>query len=134
MSLAGVFGVLAYTVEQRARLRRAACGVRRALGAATGDVLRLVAGSAARLVATGLLLGLGSLALGRLLGTLLVGVQPLNLPTFVGVAAILALTAAVAIAEPARGRPASIPRRRCGRSEEPGGPVPPPLLGISSTC
>ncbi len=98
LSMTGVFGVLAYTVEQRVR----DFGVRRALGATTGDVLRLVAGSAARLVATGLVLGLGlALALGRLLGTLLFGVQPLDLPTFAGVAAVLALTAAVAILEPA---------------------------------
>jgi putative ABC transport system permease protein len=98
LSMAGVFGVLAYTVEQRVR----DFGVRRALGATTGDVLRLVAGSAARLVATGMVLGLGlALALGRLLGTLLFGVQTLDVPTFAAVAVVLALTAAVAIAEPA---------------------------------
>ena len=98
LSMAGVFGVLAYTVEQRVR----DFGVRRALGATTGDVLRLVAGSAARLVAMGMVVGLGlALGLGRLLGTLLFGVQPLDAWTFAGVAIVLALTAAVAIAEPA---------------------------------
>ena len=42
--MVGVFGILAYSVQQRVR----DFGVRRALGATTSDVLRLVVGSAAR--------------------------------------------------------------------------------------
>ena len=49
LAMVGVFGILAYSVQQRVR----DFGVRRALGATTGDVLRLVVGSAARVVATG---------------------------------------------------------------------------------
>ena len=49
LAMVGVFGILAYSVQQRVR----DFGVRRALGATTGDVLRLVMGDAARVVATG---------------------------------------------------------------------------------
>jgi putative ABC transport system permease protein len=93
-----VFGILAYSVRQRVR----DFGVRRALGATTGDVLRLVIGSAARLIATGAVIGLVlAAALGRLLATVLFGVQPLDPITFASVTTVLALTTALAIAGPA---------------------------------
>jgi ABC-type antimicrobial peptide transport system permease subunit len=77
-------------------------GVRRALGATTGDVLRLVVGSAGRMIATGAVVGLAlSTVLGRLLTTMLFGVQPLDPLTFAAVTIVLALTAAVATAAPA---------------------------------
>jgi putative ABC transport system permease protein len=98
LAMIGVFGILAYSVQQRVR----EFGVRRALGATTNDVLRLVVGSAVRVVATGAVLGLAlSAALSRLLATMLFGVQPLDPVTFASVTILLALTAAVSIAGPA---------------------------------
>jgi ABC-type antimicrobial peptide transport system permease subunit len=77
-------------------------GVRRALGATTSDVLRLVIGSAVRVIATGIVIGLAlSALLGRLLGTMLFGVQPLDPMTFASVTAVLAFTALASIAGPA---------------------------------
>src|SRR5688572_1181707 len=98
LSMVGVFGILAYSVQQRVR----DFGVRRALGATTNDVLRLVVGDAARVVIAGAAIGLMlSAALGRLITTMLFGVQPLDLPTFALVTIVLAVTAAVSIAGPA---------------------------------
>ena len=77
-------------------------GVRRALGATTGDVVRSVLGGAARVLVIGLLVGVAlSAALGRVLESMLFGVQPLDPLTFVLVIAVLALTALVAVAGPA---------------------------------
>ena len=98
LAMIGVFGILAYSVQQRVR----EFGVRRALGATTHDVLRLVVGSAARVVATGAVIGLVlSAAFSRLLATMLFGVQPLDPVTFASVTILLALTASVSIAGPA---------------------------------
>jgi putative ABC transport system permease protein len=98
LAMVGVFGILAYSVQQRVR----DFGVRRALGATTSDVLRLVVGSAARVIATGAVIGLAlSPVLGRLLATMLFGVQPLDPMTFASVTIVLAFTAAVSIAGPA---------------------------------
>ncbi len=98
LAMVGVFGILAYSVQQRLR----DFGVRRALGATSTDVMRLVAGSAARLIAAGSVLGLVLAAIfGRLISTMLFGVQPLDLATFAAVAVVLAITAALAIAGPA---------------------------------
>jgi putative ABC transport system permease protein len=98
LAMIGVFGVVAYAVEQRVR----DFGVRRALGATTTDVLRLVAMSAGRLVTTGVIVGLAlSLTLGRLVASLLFGVQPLDAMTFASVAMVIALTGAVSILGPA---------------------------------
>jgi len=98
LAMVGVFGILAYSVQQRVR----DFGVRRALGATTSDVLRLVVGSAVRTIATGAVIGLVlSTVLGRLLSTMLFGVQPLDAMTFAAVTIVLALTAAVATAGPA---------------------------------
>ena len=52
--MVGVFGILAYSVQQRVR----DFGLRRALGATTGDVLRLVVGGAIRVIAAGAAIGL----------------------------------------------------------------------------
>jgi ABC-type antimicrobial peptide transport system permease subunit len=76
--------------------------VRRALGATTSDVLRLVISDAARVVATGAVIGLTlSAASGRLIETMLFGVSPLDLETFAIVTIVLGVTAAVAIVGPA---------------------------------
>jgi putative ABC transport system permease protein len=98
LAMVGVFGILAYSVQQRIR----EVGLRRALGASTSDVLRLVVASAARVVAAGAGTGLILAAFsGRLIATMLFGVQPLDVTTFALVAVVLALTAALAIAGPA---------------------------------
>jgi ABC-type antimicrobial peptide transport system permease subunit len=96
--MVGLFGILAYSVQRRVR----DLGVRRALGATTGDVLRSVGGGAMRVVATGTLVGVAlSMMLARLLGSMLFGVAPLDPVTFVVVIAVLGLTALIAVAGPA---------------------------------
>ena len=98
LAMVGVFGILAYSVQQRVR----DFGVRRALGATSGDVIRLVVGNAVRVIVTGAVIGLVlSAALGRLIATMLFGVQPLDLTTFAIVTIVVAITAAVSIAGPA---------------------------------
>jgi putative ABC transport system permease protein len=98
LAMVGVFGILAYSVQQRVR----DFGVRRALGATTGDVLRLVVGSAIKVIAAGAVIGLVlSAAFGRLISTMLFGVQPLDFPTFALVTIVLGITAALSIAGPA---------------------------------
>ncbi|CAN5871612.1 hypothetical protein BH18ACI5_BH18ACI5_27730 [soil metagenome] len=77
-------------------------GVRRALGATTNDVLRLVIGQAARVVAIGAVVGFALSALGgRLIETMLFGVRPLDLTTFGLVTIVLGVTAALSVAAPA---------------------------------
>jgi putative ABC transport system permease protein len=98
LAMVGVFGILAYSVQQRVR----DFGVRRALGATTGDVLRLVVSSALRVVTAGAAIGLILAAVfGRLIGSVLFGVQPLDFVTFVVVTMLVALIAALSIAGPA---------------------------------
>ena len=97
LAMVGVFGVLAYSVQQRIR----ELGLRRALGASGSDVFRLIAGSAARVIGTGAVVGLLLAALlSRSLSTVLFGVQPLDAMTFVVVPAVLLITATVSIAWP----------------------------------
>jgi putative ABC transport system permease protein len=98
LAMVGVFGVLAYTVQQRVR----DFGVRRALGATSSDVLRLVASSAARVIAVGAVIGLAAaVALSRLIATMLFGVEPMDPATFGFVVVALVLTAVIAVAGPA---------------------------------
>ena len=98
LAMVGVFGILGYAVQLRVR----EFGVRRALGASTRDVLRLAVGSAVRVIAAGTLTGLVLAAfLGRLLTSMLFGVQPLDPVTLLSVTVILAVTAAAAMIGPA---------------------------------
>ena len=98
LALVGIFGVLMYSVEQRMR----ELGVRIALGATSVNVLTLVLGSAARVIALGTVVGLAAAAgLGQVISMFLFGVQPLDPLTFVSVAVLLAATAGVAAAAPA---------------------------------
>ena len=98
LALVGIFGVLTYSVEQRMR----EFGVRIALGATATSVLRLVLGSAARVIALGTVVGLAAAAaLGQVISMFLVGVQPFDPMTFASVVAVLAVTAIAAAAAPA---------------------------------
>jgi len=98
LAMVGVFGILAYSVQQQVR----DFGVRRALGATTNDVLRLVIQNAARVVAVGTVIGLlVSAAAARAIQSMLFGVQPLDPATFVVVTMVLVITAALSIAGPA---------------------------------
>jgi putative ABC transport system permease protein len=98
LAMVGVFGILAYSVQQRVR----DFGVRRALGATTADVLRLVVSGALRIVVAGAVIGLSLAAvLGRLIGSMLFGVAPLDFVTFAVVTLLVTMTAALSIAGPA---------------------------------
>lgn len=98
LAMVGLAGILAYTVQQHVR----DIGVRRALGATTNDVLRLVVINAARIVGIGAAIGLVlSAVCARLIQTMLVGVRPLDLVTFVSVTLLLAIIAALSIVGPA---------------------------------
>jgi putative ABC transport system permease protein len=98
LAMVGIFGVLAYSVEQRTR----EIGVRIALGATAASLLRLVMGGAARVVAIGGAIGLVAAALlARTISTFLFGIEPFDPMTFGVVGLILALTAAIATAAPA---------------------------------
>jgi putative ABC transport system permease protein len=98
LAMVGVFGILAYSVQQSVR----DFGVRRALGATTHDVLRLVLINAVRVVGTGAAIGLVLAAMsGRLIETLLFGVRPLDPTTFALVTVVLGITAALSIVGPA---------------------------------
>lgn len=99
LAAVGLYGIVAYSISQRTR----EIGVRIALGADRGDVLRLVVREGMRPVVVGMGIGV-VLALGatRLLVSLLFGVSPFDAITFVGVAAVLALVALTASYLPAR--------------------------------
>ncbi len=99
LSALGIYGVVAFAVAERMH----EFGVRMALGARSSDLVRLVVAHAARLVATGLAVGLGAaIAVARLLETLLYGVGPTDVLTFISVSAAIAFVAAVACAAPVR--------------------------------
>jgi ABC-type antimicrobial peptide transport system permease subunit len=94
----GLYGVVSYAVEQRTR----EFGLRMALGAQARDVLRMVLGQGARLIAIGLVLGLGVGALlGRTLAGVLYGVTASDPLTFAGVAVALGGAALAATLVPA---------------------------------
>ena len=98
LAMVGVFGILGYSVQQSTR----DFGVRRALGASTYDILRLVLTNAVRVVGTGVAIGLVLSAMsGQLIETMLFGVRPLDPMTFVVVTSVLGITAVLAIAAPA---------------------------------
>jgi putative ABC transport system permease protein len=95
----GVYGVLAYSVNQRTR----EIGLRMALGAQQSGVLWWIAGQGMLVAIAGIGVGLASAyALSRLLATLLFGIQPRDPLTFSAVAALLSAVALAACLVPAR--------------------------------
>jgi putative ABC transport system permease protein len=94
----GIYGILSYAVAERTN----EIGIRMALGADRGAVLRMVVGQAMVLAGTGVALGLvGSFALSRLLTSLLFGVTATDPLTFALVPVLLALVALAASTVPA---------------------------------
>lgn len=99
LSAIGIYGVLAWSVAQRT----GELGVRMAIGAQRGDVVRMVLGQGGRIAALGLVAGLiGALALGGFLGSQLFGVSRFDPLTFLAVVLVLGSVALVACWLPAR--------------------------------
>ncbi|HEY1340502.1 MAG TPA: FtsX-like permease family protein, partial [Bryobacteraceae bacterium] len=94
----GIYGVISYSVSQRTR----EIGIRMALGARSPEVTRMFVIHGVRLAAIGVVFGLAaSLALMRLMTSLLFEVSPVDPLTYVGVACGLAAAAAIASFLPA---------------------------------
>jgi putative ABC transport system permease protein len=98
LAMIGLYGVMAYAVNQR----RQEFGVRTALGAGRGNILRLVLGDALSLTAIGLVLGvLLALAAGRVLTSVLYQVSAMDPLSLAGSVAVLIMTSMVACLLPA---------------------------------
>jgi ABC-type antimicrobial peptide transport system permease subunit len=99
MAIVGLHGVLALIVGQRRR----EIGVRLALGARPGDIVRLVLGEGARVTAAGIALGLvGAYLLTRVLAALLYGVTATDATMYALAAALVLVIALAATWAPAR--------------------------------
>ena len=99
LAAVGIYGVMSYVVAQRTH----EIGIRIALGAGVRNILRLILGNALWLASAGILLGAaGAFALTRLMKSLLFGVAPTDLLTFVVVCVALGVVALVASYLPAR--------------------------------
>jgi putative ABC transport system permease protein len=99
LAAVGLYGVLAYTVRQRAR----EIGIRAALGAQRADVIGLVLRQGMTLTGIGMLIGLaGAFALTQLIRKLLFGVAPTDPLTFATIPLLLAAVALLACWVPAR--------------------------------
>jgi len=99
LAAVGIYGVMSYSVTQRT----GEIGIRVALGAQRGDILRIIVWEGLRLTIIGVALGIaGGLAVTRLLQGLLFGVSPSDPLTFLGVAILLVVVSLVASLGPAR--------------------------------
>jgi putative ABC transport system permease protein len=99
LALAGVYGVMSYVVGQRAN----EIGLRMALGASPGEILRLVLRQALVLAGVGIAIGFaGAAAVTRLLTSMLFGVKPTDPATYAAVIGIVLVAALLASYIPAR--------------------------------
>jgi putative ABC transport system permease protein len=99
LAAVGLYGVISYSVS----LRTQEIGLRRAIGAPPGRLLRMVVGQGMRLAVIGIAVGLAAaLALARFVSTLLYGVTPFDVPSYAATAAALLAVAALACYVPAR--------------------------------
>ena len=99
LAIVGVYGVMSYSVSQRTR----EIGLRMAVGAQRGDILRMVGRGGLVMVGGGLVVGLlAAFAVGRLVSDFLVEVTPGDPVTFVSVSLLLVLVALIAGYVPAR--------------------------------
>ena len=99
LAAVGIYGVMSYVVAQRTH----EIGIRIALGAQLENILMLVLKNALRMTIAGIFLGaVGAFALTRLMKSLLFGVMPTDVPTFVVVCLSLLVVALVACYLPAR--------------------------------
>jgi putative ABC transport system permease protein len=97
MTAIGVYGVVSYSVAERTR----EIGIRAALGAAPGDIVRLIVGGGLKVVAAGLAAGIAAAAAAtRLLQSSLFEISPTDPLTFIAVAGVLLIVALVAQAVP----------------------------------
>jgi predicted permease len=98
LAAVGIYGVVAFSVTRRTQ----EIGIRMTLGGQRGDVLRLVLGEGAGMAALGVGIGVAaSMAITRLMSTLLFGISATDPLTFVGVAVLLSLVALLACYIPA---------------------------------
>jgi ABC-type antimicrobial peptide transport system permease subunit len=98
LACGGIYGSMLYSVSQRQR----EMGIRLALGAAGGRVIRMILAHGLLLTAIGLGIGVaGALALSRFMEALLWGIEPTDPLTFTGVTLVLALAALAACFVPA---------------------------------
>lgn len=99
LAAVGIYGVISYTVSQNVH----DIGIRMALGARSGDVLKMVLGNGLALISLGIAIGLGSaFVASRAISHLLYGVTATDPATFLGVSLLLGLLACVAMYIPAR--------------------------------
>lgn len=113
LAAVGIYGVMAFAVGQREH----EIGVRMALGASRGRVVRMILSEGAKLAAVGLVLGLvGAYFVGRAMRSTLYGVGNIDLPAFCAVGALLLVSALLASYLPAR-RAARVEPVRALRTE-----------------
>lgn len=94
----GIYGVLAYSVSQRT----GEIGLRMALGASSGDILRLIAGQGMRMIMVGIGVGLaGAMALGKAMSGLIYGLTVRDPATYAITASVLLVVALAACVVPA---------------------------------
>ena len=99
LTVIGIYGVVSYSVNQRTH----EMGIRSALGATPGEILRLVVGEGLRLAVFGVAIGLVvSLGLARFINSLLYGINANDVVTYVYVALLLITITVLASYVPAR--------------------------------